>query len=110
MYTFQEKKTRQIILWITIWCRNYYLFSLNFFLFSASADISLSHEPIEETSSVIRKRKNNRRLSPDSDLDDFEMISGDELAEVSPWVLKKEIWKEKHLLRNVLYYHTQLWV
>jgi len=50
----------------------------------ASADISLSHEPIEETSSVIRKRKNNRRLSPDSDLDDFEMISGDELAEVSP--------------------------
>jgi len=50
----------------------------------ASADISLSHEPIEETSSVIRKRKNNQRLSPDSDLDDFEMISGDELAEVSP--------------------------
>jgi hypothetical protein len=49
----------------------------------ASADISLSHEPIEETSSVIRRRKNNR-LSPDSDLDDFEMISGDELAEVSP--------------------------
>lgn len=49
----------------------------------ASADISLSHEPLEETSSVIRKRKNNR-LSPDSDLDDFEMISGDELAEVSP--------------------------
>ena len=61
-----------------------FCFHENFsFFYSASADISLSHEPIEETSSVIRRRKNNR-LSPDSDLDDFEMISGDELAEVSP--------------------------
>ena len=85
MYTFQEKKNLSNYIELsTIQCRNYCLFSRNFFLFSASADISLSHEPIEETSSVIRKRKNNRRLSPDSDLDDFEMISGDELAEVSP--------------------------
>lgn len=47
----------------------------------ASGEISLTNEPAEEPSSVIRKR---RRTSPDSDLDDFELISGDELAEVSP--------------------------
>ena len=41
----------------------------------------MTNEPAEEPSSVIRKR---RRTSPDSDLDDFELISGDELAEVSP--------------------------
>ena len=51
--------------------------------FSASGEISLTNEPAEEPSSVIRKR---RRTSPDSDLDDFELISGDELAEVSPWI------------------------
>ena len=35
------------------------------------------------TTSVIRRRK--QQSPADSDLDDFELISGDELDEVSPW-------------------------
>ena len=52
----------------------------------ATGEIALKPESVDEdskiTTSVIRRRK--QQSPADSDLDDFELISGDELDEVSP--------------------------
>ena len=61
-------------------------FLKNKLFFKASGEIALKPESVEEdsnvTTSVIRRRK--QQSPADSDLDDFELISGDELDEVSP--------------------------